>query len=139
MCNPLKIKSIIIIIIYYLSVTEIFFFSSGNLNYPGNFNMNCVAKVTAVLFLAIGCYGNRLLELNTVDDYLNVCMDGVSHKLKPGPEGDLFQKVYELPHQKTNNLSVYAKTNAYQLCSHICLRYSDSTIPLLLKSKISSL
>ena len=55
--------------------------------------MNCVAKVTAVLLLAIGCHGNRLLELNTVDDYLNVCMDGVSHKLKPGPEADLFQKV----------------------------------------------
>lgn len=37
--------------------------------------------------------GNRLLELSTVEEYMNICMDGISHKSVPGPESDLFNKV----------------------------------------------
>ena len=36
---------------------------------------------------------NRLLSLASPDDYLNICMDGISHKQKPGPESQLFDKV----------------------------------------------
>lgn len=38
-------------------------------------------------------YGNRLAGLSTLDDYMNICMDGVIHKEEPGPEAELFQKV----------------------------------------------
>ena len=52
----------------------------------------------------------------------------------------------ELPHKKTNNFA-YAKTKAQISCAVnkctadqcLCFRYTDSTIPLLSKSKISSL
>jgi len=38
-------------------------------------------------------HGNRLLDINTVDEYMNICMDGISHKTRPGPEAALFDKV----------------------------------------------
>lgn len=31
-------------------------------------------------------------ERNTLDDYVNTCLDGKHHKLKPGPEGTLFKQ-----------------------------------------------
>ena len=34
-----------------------------------------------------------LAERSTLDDYINTCMDGVSHKSKPGKEDELFQQV----------------------------------------------
>ncbi|XP_052793667.1 folate receptor gamma-like isoform X3 [Mya arenaria] len=35
---------------------------------------------------------SRLSELTSADDYMNICMDGVSHKGSPGPEDKLFDK-----------------------------------------------
>jgi len=49
-----------------------------------------VTMVTEVLVL---CEGNRLHGLNTVDNFMNICMDGQSHKSLPGQESELFSKV----------------------------------------------
>ncbi|XP_052226595.1 folate receptor gamma-like isoform X2 [Dreissena polymorpha] len=46
-----------------------------------------------VLVVMLGTsYGNRLAGLSTLDDYMNICMDGIIHKDKPTPEAELFQK-----------------------------------------------
>ena len=55
-----------------------------------------VAIVAAVLLLYNGCHGNRLLEFKTAEDYMNVCMDGILHKLTPGPESELFKQVWRI-------------------------------------------
>ena len=44
---------------------------------------------------------------------------------------------YELPHGKTNNLHMRKQSNR-EADQRLCFRYSDSTIPPLLNSKISS-
>lgn len=38
----------------------------------------------------------RLDSLKTVDDYLNICLDGRNHKSAPGPEDELHQQVQPL-------------------------------------------
>lgn len=48
--------------------------------------------VVAMLLLHSNCHGNRLLELKTAEEYMNVCMDGILHKLTPGPESELFKQ-----------------------------------------------
>ncbi|XP_060569845.1 folate receptor alpha-like isoform X2 [Ruditapes philippinarum] len=44
------------------------------------------------LLQVLGCYGNRLLQFSSPDEYLNICTDGISHKKAPGPESGLFDK-----------------------------------------------
>ena len=55
-----------------------------------------VAMVVAMLLLHSNCHGNRLLELKTAEEYMNVCMDGILHKLTPGPESELFKQVWRI-------------------------------------------
>lgn len=50
-------------------------------------------KVFLTLCFFCQCYANRLLDLNTVEDFMNICLDGISHKTTPGPESQLFQQV----------------------------------------------
>ncbi|XP_071951641.1 folate receptor gamma-like [Antedon mediterranea] len=43
-------------------------------------------------FLLTVYLSNSYAVEDTVDDYLNRCLDGVNHKTKPGPESSLFSK-----------------------------------------------
>ena len=50
------------------------------------------------------------------------------------------KKIYEPPHAKTNNLHRRKQRRSFcEADQCLCFRYSDSRIPLLSKSKISSL
>ena len=60
--------------------------------------MKLVAIATVVLmFLSNSCHSNRLLDLKTPEEYLDVCLDGILHKQTPGPEAELFNKVKSKP------------------------------------------
>ena len=60
-----------------------------------------MTKIMIVGFLAVinifgfCCSGevSRLDNLKTVDDYMNICMDGKNHKTAPGPEEGLTNSV----------------------------------------------
>lgn len=43
-------------------------------------------------FLLLLLLSSEGRERKILDDYLNTCLDGKNHKLRPGPEGTLFQK-----------------------------------------------
>lgn len=45
-------------------------------------------------FLLLLLLSSEGRERKILDDYLNTCLDGKNHKLRPGPEGTLFQKVF---------------------------------------------
>ncbi|KER21970.1 hypothetical protein T265_09838 [Opisthorchis viverrini] len=42
--------------------------------------------LTVLLIMAANAYDNRLNEIRSVDDYLNICMNGTHHKKAPSPE-----------------------------------------------------
>ena len=54
-----------------------------------------VAIATVLLMLLIdSCHSNRLIELKSPQEYLDICLDGILHKQTPGPESELFNQVY---------------------------------------------
>ncbi|XP_045203143.2 folate receptor alpha-like [Mercenaria mercenaria] len=54
--------------------------------------MELVVYVTILLVQLLVCDGNRLLKLGSPEEYMNICLNGISHKTAPGPESKLFEK-----------------------------------------------
>lgn len=53
--------------------------------------MNLLVLSLAVFTAQVSC--NRLENLTTVDDFMNICLDSKLHKVEPGPEDQLFNLV----------------------------------------------
>ncbi|TGZ68526.1 hypothetical protein CRM22_004209 [Opisthorchis felineus] len=61
------------------SVVHLFSLSSGN-------TMVAHSLLTVLLVVAANAYDNRLDEIRSVEDYLNICINGTHHKKAPSPE-----------------------------------------------------
>jgi len=56
----------------------------------------CINKMYLIIsVMVMSACANRLADINTVEGYTDLCLDGKQHKTSPGPEGELFGLVSE--------------------------------------------